>query len=77
IDAARAAVEAAREPVDPSFLGHYDRVKQLCKRPPYVAAIEAHKCCGCHLRVSNEVSSGALGAGEPTFCDQCARMVYA
>ena len=77
IEAARAAVETAREPVDPSFLGHYDRVKQLCKRPPYVAAIEAHKCCGCHLRVSNEVSSGALGAGEPTFCDQCARMVYA
>ncbi len=76
IEAAKADVEAARGDADENFLGHYDRVKNLCKRPPYVAPIEAHKCGGCHLRVSNEVSSGALVAGEPSFCDQCARMVY-
>lgn len=77
IGAAIAAVEEARSVADDTYIGHYDRVKKLCKRPPYVAPIEGHKCGGCHLRVSNEVSSAALSAGEPSFCDQCARMVYA
>lgn len=77
INEAKAALGAARSAADQNFLSHYDRVKKLCKRPPYVAPIESHKCGGCHLRVSNEVSSGALIAGEPHFCDQCARMVYA
>ena len=74
---AKAEVEAARIGIDPLYLEHYDRVKKLVKRAPYVAPIEDHKCGGCHLRVSNEVSRGALDAGEPHFCDQCARMVYA
>ncbi|MEN8662660.1 MAG: zinc ribbon domain-containing protein [Lentimonas sp.] len=74
---AKAAVEQARSSADENFLGHYDRVKKLTKRAPYVVTIEAHKCNGCHLRVSNEVSKMASVAGEPHFCDQCARMVYA
>ena len=77
IDEAKAAVETARSVVDENYLSHYDRVKKLSKRPPYVVRIEAHKCGGCHLRVSNEVNGSALVAGEPHFCDQCARMVYA
>jgi predicted nucleic acid-binding Zn-ribbon protein len=77
IDEAKAALASAREAVEENYLNHYDRVRKLSKRPPYVAPIEAHKCGGCHLRVSNEVSSSALVAGEPHFCDQCARMVYA
>ncbi|MGJ8653247.1 MAG: zinc ribbon domain-containing protein [Opitutaceae bacterium] len=77
IDEAKAAVEGARSQADESFLEHYDRVKNLTKRPPYVAPIEAHKCGGCHLRVSNEVSKTAFDHGEPHFCDQCARIVYA
>lgn len=77
IDEAKAAVESARGGAEESFLEHYDRIKKLSKRPPYVVRIEAHKCGGCHLRVSNEVSSEAMNAGDPTFCDQCARMVYA
>jgi predicted nucleic acid-binding Zn-ribbon protein len=77
IDEAKAAVDQARGAAEENFLGHYDRVKKLCKRPPYVARIEAQKCVGCHLRVSNEVSHAATQSGEPHFCDQCARMVYA
>jgi predicted nucleic acid-binding Zn-ribbon protein len=77
IDEAKAVVETARSVVDENYLSHYDRVKKLSKRPPYVVRIEAHKCGGCHLRVSNEVNGSALIAGEPHFCDQCARMVYA
>jgi predicted nucleic acid-binding Zn-ribbon protein len=77
IDEAKAVVETARSVVDENYLSHYDRVKKLSKRPPYVVRIEAHKCGGCHLRVSNEVNGSALVAGDPHFCDQCARMVYA
>ncbi|MDQ8206483.1 hypothetical protein QEH52_03105 [Coraliomargarita sp. SDUM461003] len=77
INEAQASVVAARSTVDESYLGHYDRVKKLCKRPPYVAPIEAHKCGGCHLRVSNEVSGNAHLDSEIHFCDQCARIVYA
>jgi hypothetical protein len=77
IEEAKAALEAARSKADANYLSHFDRVKKLSNRPPYVVRIEAHKCGGCHLRVSNEVSSAALLPGEPHFCDQCARMVYA
>ncbi len=77
IDEAKPAVEAARGEVDENWLGHYDRVKKLAKRSPYVVRVEAHKCGGCHLRVSNEVARDAINEGEPTFCDQCSRMVYA
>lgn len=77
IEAAKQALEESRTGVESNYIEHYDRVKQIAKRAPYVVPIEAHKCGGCHLRVSNEVSSGAMDAGEPHFCDQCARMVYA
>jgi predicted nucleic acid-binding Zn-ribbon protein len=77
VDQARAEVTESRVDVDATYLEQYDRVKKMVKRAPYLAPIEAHKCGGCHLRVSNEVSRGALDAGEPHFCDQCARMVYA
>jgi predicted nucleic acid-binding Zn-ribbon protein len=76
IDEAKAAVETARSLADEHYVNHYDRVKKLCKRPPYIVRIEAHKCGGCHLRVSNEVNSNAPVWGEAHFCDQCARMVY-
>lgn len=77
VEAAKQAVVDAREGIETNYIEHYDRVKKLTKRPPYVVPIEQHKCGGCHLRVSNEVSRGAMDAGEPHFCDQCARMVYA
>ena len=77
IGEAKAVLEAARSIVEEQYVSHYDRVKKLTKRPPYVAKVEAHKCESCHLRVSNEVNSSAPVAGEPHFCDQCACMVYA
>lgn len=66
----------ARIGLDPAYLEEYDRVKKTAKRPPYVARIEAHKCSGCHLKVSNEIARAVLNADKPHFCDQCARMVY-
>lgn len=77
VDKARSEVAESRVGVDADYIEQYDRVRKMVKRAPYLAKVEAHKCGGCHLRVSNEVSSGALNAGEPHFCDQCARMVYA
>ena len=73
---AEAKVAESRNDPDSLYLEHYDRVKKSVKRPPYVVPIEAHKCSGCHLKVSNEVARAVLNAGEPHFCDQCARMVY-
>lgn len=74
---AQANLAAARDAADSFYLEHYDRVKKLTRRAPYVVPIEAHKCGGCHLRVSNEVAHLVLNNEEPHFCDQCARMVYA
>ena len=77
IDEAKALLKDARSVIDEQYISHYDRVKKFRKRPPYVARVEAHKCEGCHLRVSNEVNSSAPVKGEPHFCDQCACMIYA
>lgn len=77
VDAAKNALAESRVGIEANYIEHFDRVKKLTKRPPYLAPIQDHKCGGCHLRVSNEVSRGAMDAGEPHFCDQCARMVYA
>jgi predicted nucleic acid-binding Zn-ribbon protein len=77
LDKARSDVAESRVGVDANYLEQYDRVKKMVKRAPYLAKVDAHKCGGCHLRVSNEVSRGALNVGEPHFCDQCGRMVYA
>lgn len=77
VETAKAALATSREPVAELYLGHYDRVSKMVKRAPYVVPLEAHKCVGCHLRVSNEVSKEASNHGDPHFCDQCARIVYA
>lgn len=77
IDAAKAALEESRAGIEANYLESYDQAKKLSKRAPYVVPIVDHKCGGCHLRVSNEVSRGAMDAGEPHFCDQCGRLVYA
>jgi len=66
----------SREGPASNYLEHYDRVKKLSRRGPYVVPIANHVCGGCHLRVSNEVSHSVLNATEPQFCDQCSRMVY-
>lgn len=76
VGTAREKVVESRVGVDVIYLEQYDRVKKLVKRAPYLAQIKAHVCSGCHLRVSNEVSCSAKDGNEPSFCDQCARMVY-
>ena len=76
LEEARGALNDARTGVDPDYLQHYDRVRKLSKRPPYVARVENHVCSGCHLRVSNEVAQVIRDPNEPHFCDQCGRLVY-
>lgn len=76
IDSVRQELAASRENADAEYLEHYDRVRKLTKRPPYVVPVQSQICGGCHLRVSNEVAHAAAGAGEPHFCDQCGRIVY-
>lgn len=76
IDASREALSNARSDADGTYLDHYDRVRKLSKRPPYVTQIKNHQCEGCHLRVSNEVARAVHDANEPHFCDQCGRIVF-
>ncbi|MGK0309907.1 MAG: putative nucleic acid-binding Zn-ribbon protein [Lentimonas sp.] len=76
LEEAEAKVAESRIDVNTLYLEQYDQVKKTVKRPPYIAEIKAHKCSGCHLKVSNDVARAVFNAGEPHFCDQCARMVY-
>ena len=77
LDGARNAASEVRQGVDEGYLSHYERVKKLCKRPPYVVPIIDQKCTGCHLKVSNRISADTLNSSELVFCDQCTRIVYA
>jgi predicted nucleic acid-binding Zn-ribbon protein len=73
---AKAKVVESRKGVDASYLECYDQVKKTVKRAPYVVKVVAHKCSGCHLKVSNDVARLVLNEGEPNLCDQCSRIVY-
>jgi predicted nucleic acid-binding Zn-ribbon protein len=66
----------ARQQLDAESIEHYDRVKKLSRRAPYIVTLQAHVCSGCHLRVSNEVSNAVAKGEYPVFCDQCARLLY-
>lgn len=70
------AVEAAAEGVPPVWRRAYDSAKSRTKRPPFVAAMQDHRCGGCHLRVSNEIAEVARLGGKPVACDNCGRVVY-
>jgi uncharacterized protein len=74
---ARAKLEKARTAANADYLVHYDRIKKMVKRAPYLVPLIEQKCGGCHLRVSNEVAGSVRVTDVPSFCDQCARMVYA
>ena len=76
LEAAQEATKLARADIKTLYLEHYDRVRVLCKRPPYVAQIVNQQCSGCHLRVSNEVARLVHDVGEVHFCDQCGRIVF-
>lgn len=69
-------LNGARQQLDAESTEHYDRVKKLSRRAPYIVTLQAHVCSGCHLRVSNEVSNAVAKGEYPVFCDQCARMLY-
>jgi hypothetical protein len=74
--AALRAAEAAAASVPANWRRAYDTAKSRAKRPPYVAALDDHRCGGCHLRVSNEISEAARHGGKPVACDSCGRVVY-
>lgn len=75
-DAIEQQLIEARQQADAESIEHYDRVKKLARRAPYIVPLQAHVCSGCHLRVSNEVSNAVAKGEYPVFCDQCARMLY-
>ena len=76
LEAQSGAVEAAATTVPANWRKAYDTAKSRAKRPPYVAPLDDHRCGGCHLRVSNEISEAARHGGKPVACDSCGRVVY-
>jgi uncharacterized protein len=70
------AVESAAADVPLIWRRAYETVKTRVKRPPFISAIEDHRCAVCRLRVSNEVAEGARRGGKPMTCDNCGRLVY-
>jgi hypothetical protein len=76
LEAQSGTVEAAAASVPANWRRAYDTAKSRAKRPPYVAALDDHRCGGCHLRVSNEISEVARHGGKPVACDSCGRVVY-
>lgn len=69
-------VEEAAKEVNPVILKKYQQVVRQVKRGPFVVAVKAGRCEGCHLRVSNEVSIAARKEEGIQQCDNCFRILY-
>lgn len=72
---AQADVEAARTAVPAELLPRYDRLARTAGLP-VVVPLQAAKCGGCHLKVSNGVETEARKGTEIVCCDNCGRIVY-
>jgi len=75
LQAAQAAVAAARGQLDEAALHAYDR---LVDKPgqPVVVPIHEGKCGGCHLKISFNVDSETRKKDKLVTCDQCGRIVF-
>jgi predicted nucleic acid-binding Zn-ribbon protein len=71
---ARAALAAARAPLDSPALRLYDRI--AAGGQPVCVPIHDGKCGGCHLKVSGEADSIARKGDQLATCDQCGRIVW-
>lgn len=76
VAAARVALESARAAVPTALAKAYDYVKRQVKRGPYVVAMQASKCMGCHLKVSGEIEGQVRHKTEGVRCDNCGRLLY-
>jgi len=76
---AQAAFSLAREPVTEPARRIYDRI--AVRTQPVIVATNSGTCCGCHLKISNEVETAARGKGpagpnQLATCENCGRIVY-
>jgi len=75
LQAAQAAVAAARALLEEAALRAYDR---LAEQPgqPVVVPIHEGKCGGCHLKISFNVDSESRKKDKLVTCDQCGRILF-
>ena len=76
---AQSAFNLAREPVTEPARRLYDRI--AVRTQPVIVATSSGTCCGCHLKISNEVETAARGKGpagpnQLATCENCGRIVY-
>lgn len=74
LEAAQAAVAAARPAVDDLSLRLYDRVS--ARQMPACVPVRGGNCGGCHLKLSNENDAVARKGEKLATCDQCGRIVW-
>lgn len=72
---AKARFKAAKVAVESNFFNAYDRLASQI-RLPVVVPVEEQKCCGCHLRISNDSWEQARKGERLTTCDNCGRIIY-
>ena len=75
VSEANHSLQDADQGIDPAYLRAYRPLAERM-RLPVVVGLEAQKCLGCHLRVSNELMEKALHGAELTTCHNCGRLVY-
>jgi len=72
---AQSAYDEAKAGTDAAAFAVYDRLAQRMTLP-VVVAVEAQKCGGCHLKISNDVEAQIRSGERLTTCDNCGRLVY-
>jgi len=72
---AQAAYDQAKAATDASALSVYQRLADRIVLP-VVVPVDAQKCGGCHLKISNDVEAQIRKGSGLTTCDNCGRLVY-
>lgn len=75
LEEARAAQAAADEALEKPARSKYRQIARGVAFP-IVVELSAHKCAGCHMRVSNAIDADVRTSDEITTCDNCGRILY-
>lgn len=75
LEGARQAVEKADAALDNPSRSKYRQVARGLKFP-VIVELAAHKCSGCHMKVSNAVDGDVRVGKEITTCDNCGRILF-
>lgn len=76
LESLRSEWEHGLDALDADLKQAYLSVKQQGKKWPYVAAMHAGSCQGCHLKLSGETLGSLNGPKGLAYCEHCGRFLY-